>query len=73
MDSTTSLATKIKCPQCRRQPGSWYERAANGSRELFWIGCKVCGHLMGGTTQGNALQSWDRFVVRWIFEHAVKP
>lgn len=59
-----------KCPQCLRVPAVWLEQAVHNSRELVWVGCEPCGHLLGALTRGVALQNWDRFVARWKFEHA---
>jgi hypothetical protein len=67
MDSTIEQVTMTRCPQCKKVPHVWYERAAHGSRALYWVGCKVDGRLVGGVTRGAGIQMWDRYVanLKW--------
>ena len=53
-----------QCPKCFRPSRIWRERPEHGSRELFWVGCKVCGQVAGGLSDNIARQNWTRLVER---------
>lgn len=72
MTDTITVAKKTPCPICLRVPHAWRERAQYGSRELFWVGCRVDSKLVGAITQGVALQLWERLAARLRYELANK-
>lgn len=57
-----------RCPDCSSRPSLWREQPKFGSRELYWMGCRVDGHVAGGTSQNAALQSWQRMVALLKFQ-----
>lgn len=61
-----------RCPECHFIPRGWWERPAHGSRELYWIGCKKCGHIAGGLCENVAIQNWLRLVATIKFNLEVK-
>lgn len=63
----------LKCPKCLRMPEMWHERAAMGSRELFWVGCRKCGHIDGAISQPVVVELWNRYVNRFKFEQGGSP
>ncbi len=56
--------TPPQCPKCKRLPHQWKEQPLFGSRELYWIGCKVCGLIAGAITKSVVAHSWRRVVDR---------
>lgn len=68
----TMNAERTVCPICLRPPHVWYERAQYGSRELFWVGCKIDCKLVGAISRNVALQLWDRLAARMRYELSTK-
>lgn len=64
MNGSTMEIKKSNCPVCGKEPESWKAQLKHGSRELNWIGCKKCGKLEGGITEGIAAQNWNRMSAR---------
>lgn len=62
-----------RCPECSGRAAHWRERPQYGSRELFWMGCKDDGILVGANSMNAALQSWQRKVAQIKFMKAGKP
>lgn len=60
------------CPECRRVALGWREKPAHGSREMYWVGCRDCGHFAGGNTATIALVNWNRMAARLKFDYTNK-
>lgn len=56
------------CPDCHGKPETWHERAAYHSKELYWAGCRRCGHLVGAISELVAIELWEKRVFRLQFE-----
>lgn len=61
------MPTPETCPECQKAPNGWLEQAKHSSRELFWVGCSECGHLVGGVFPSVAYERWNQYVSRWKF------